>query len=245
MSSNFPSIPVYPKQYDTDRTLYLVYNTSETITTVDNHPWEATIDIVPVGSSACEIWSENGFANINGELFYYAGVSKNNYGKINQLINCVRNLGGTKTKFNKVGSEVRGFVVAEHHNQIADAILKIENFVGYNFTPDKTTLDWRIRNLAELEVIFDDFTCPDITFFYNVVSQSPTAGTIINYNIEIVGNYKNFRIDFGDGEFTTTSLSGTHTYAANTTIDPVVQISTDKCTIVQSPYERTIATQPV
>jgi len=85
MPNNFPPIPTYPKQYDNDRTLFLVYNTSETLTTSDNHPWEATIDIKPVLPSSCDIWADSGFANINGELFYYAGVSKNNYGKVNQL----------------------------------------------------------------------------------------------------------------------------------------------------------------
>ena len=149
MSNNFPPIPVYPKNYDTDRTLYLVYNTSETITTSDNHPWEANIEIYPVGADENEIWANNGYANISGELFYYGGVVKNNNGKVYKLTNCTRNLGGTKTKYNYAGSEVRGFVVSEHHNQLADAIIKTQNFIGFNFTTDQTTLDWRIRNLSE------------------------------------------------------------------------------------------------
>ena len=244
MPNNFPPLPVYPNQYDSDATLYLVYNTSETVTTADNHPWEGSIDIKPVGQNDLEIWADNGFANIDGELFYYASVEKDGYGKVNKLTNCARNLGGSKTKFNHIGSEVRGFVVAQHHNQLADAIIRLENFIGYNFTPDQATLDWRIRNLAELSVIFDDYTCPDVVFFYNLVSDDPTAGTVISYSVEIEGSFNSFRIDFGDGSFTTTDLTGTHTYPANTTVDPVVQVSTTNCTIVQSPYEREVANQP-
>ena len=100
MSNNFPPIPVYPKKYDTDRTLYLVYNTSETITTSDNHPWEANIEIYPVAADENEIWANNGYANISGELFYYGGVLKNDNDKVYKLTNCTRNLGGTKTKYN-------------------------------------------------------------------------------------------------------------------------------------------------
>ena len=202
MPSNFPPTPVYPKKYDNDRTLFLVYNTSETTTTVDNHPYEESIDIKPVALGSMEIWSENGFANIDGELFYYNSVEKDGNGKIDKFKNCVRNLGGNKTKFNYSGSEVRGFVIAEHHNQLVDAIIKIENFIGYNFTPDRESLDWRIRNLSELAVIFDDFTCPDVTFFFSIVSTDPTIGTVANYNVDVVGSFKNFRIDFGDGSFT-------------------------------------------
>jgi hypothetical protein len=54
-------------------------------------------------------------------------------GKVNKLKRCCRNLGGKKTKANPAGIEVRGFVIAEHHNQIADAIISLENFVGKNF----------------------------------------------------------------------------------------------------------------
>ena len=48
MASFFPPLPVYPKNYDSDYTLFLVYNTAETVTTADNAPWADEIDIVPV-----------------------------------------------------------------------------------------------------------------------------------------------------------------------------------------------------
>src|SRR5581483_1984071 len=123
MASGFPPVPVYPAGYDDDRTLYLVYNTSETVTTADNAPWSEEIPIKPVAFDADEIWATNGFANIDGELFYYDSVGFDNNGKINKLKRCARNLGGTHTHFNPQGSEVRGFVIAEHHNQIVEAIL--------------------------------------------------------------------------------------------------------------------------
>ena len=244
MASNFPPVPIYPKNYDSDYTLFLVYNTSETVTTTDNLPWSEEISIKAVDPDKAEIWADNGFANIEGELFYYDSVGKNDYGKVNKLKKCVRNLGNKKTKHNKAGSEVRGYVVAEHHNQLVDAILKIEDFIGENFTTEQATLDWRIRNLQSLEVIFDDFTCPDVTFFLFVEEDSPSAGTLVSYNIQINGSYTGFRLDFGDGGYTTSNTNGTYRYAPSAKVDPVVTVTTEKCTIVQTPIERNESTEP-
>ena len=244
MSTFFPPKPAYPKNYDSDRTLYLVFNTSETVTTEANNPWSDEISIKPVAQDKNEIWADNGFANIEGELFYYDSVEKNEYGKINKLKRCSRNIGGTHTKHNKSGSEVRGFVIAEHHNQIVNAILNIENFVGENFSEDQTTLDWRIRHLQALPVIFDDFTCPDISFSFYIAEDNPATGILAQYEILIEGSFSSFRLDFGDGESTNTATKGTHRYATNSTIDPVVTVTNAKCSMIQTPTTRKIATEP-
>ena len=244
MANYFPPVPAYPKGYDSKYTLFEVFNTSETITTADNSPWSAEIDIKPVGPESNEIWATNGFANIEGELFYYDSVGYDNFGKINKLKRCARNIAGTHTKLNAAGSEVRGFVIAEHHNQHVDAILAIEKFVGENFSTNKSTLDWRIRNLQQLPIIFDDHTCPQFTFNFDIVSSDPATGILAQYDVIIEGTFTNYRLEFGDGEFTTTSTNGTHRYAPNATIDPIVTISNNRCAIVQSPVERIFVTEP-
>ena len=244
MANNFPPIPVYPKNYDSDRTLFLVYNTSETITTTDNAPWSEEISIKAVAADKLEIWADNGFANIEGELFYYDSVEKDDNGKVKKFKKCIRNLGGKPTKHNKSGAEVRGYVVAEHHNQLVDAILNIEDFIGENFTDEKETLDWRIRNLQELEVIFDDFTCPDLTFFFTIEEDSPSRGILASYDIQIDGGYNGLRLDFGDGNFVTSTTTGSYRYAPNAKVDPVVTVTTDRCTLIQTPIERNATTEP-
>lgn len=240
----FPPIPVYPEAIDSDFTLFLVYNTTETKLAADNSPWSQEVPIVPVAPNKNDIWADNGFANISGELFYYDAVEKNEYGKVVKLKTCSRNIGGTPTQFNRCGTWVRSYVVAEHHNQIVDTILQIEDFVGFNFDPRIETLDWRIRNLEATPVIFDDFNCPDVNFTFNVVSVDNEAGVVADYLVELSGTFNNFRLDFGDGEFTTTVLEGSHTYALNATIDPVITISNDKCQIVQTPIERLNPQEP-
>jgi hypothetical protein len=143
MAVGFPPQPVYPKALDSDRTLFLVHNTSESRLSVDNPAWAEEVQIYPVAAGEPEIWADNGFANIDGELFYYDDVEKNSNGKVYKLKGCARNLGGSQTKFceaspppipgdpeeSKRGIWVRGYVVAEHHNQIADAIIATETFI--------------------------------------------------------------------------------------------------------------------
>jgi hypothetical protein len=243
----FPPTPVYPKGYDDDYTLYLVYNTTETKLASDNSPWAQEIQIVPAKADRPEIWADNGFGNINGELFYYDSVEKDDNGKVNKLKGCARQMGGDKTKFNKRGTWVRSYVVAEHHNQLVDAIMKTQDFIGYQFTPEQRTLDWRIRNLQALSIIFDDFSCPDINFTFNILEDDPITGVLAEYLIEITppGTISSFTLDFGDGESTSTEPSGQHRYAVNATIDPVVSASNDKCQIIQTPIERANPSEPV
>lgn len=239
----FPPQPLFPVGIDSDYTLFLVHNTTETKICQENPAWSDEIEIIPVKSGEAEIWADNGFGNISGELFYYDSVSKDANGKVYKLKECARNLGGEKTKHNISGTWIRSYVVAEHHNQLVDAIIQTEGFIGFNFDERIATLDWRIRNLEELEVVFDDFSCPDVIFNFNVTENSPTTGILSEYLIEITTTGSTgavtFRLDFGDGEFTTTELSGTHRYALNAVIDPVLTITNDKCQTIITPTSRT------
>jgi hypothetical protein len=241
----FPPIPVYPEAIDSDYTLFLVYNTTETLTTTDNPAWSQEIDIVPVGSEEREIWADNGFANISGELLYYDSVEKDVNGKVNKLKKCARNLGGERTKHNNKCTWIRSYVVAEHHNQLVDAMLRTEDFIGYNFDPRQETLDWRIRNLEALEIIFDDHQCPDIVFTFNVIEDDAVTGVLAEYLIEVnpPGLVVDVRVDFGDGQYTN-ALEGQHRYAVNAKVDPVVSVTNDTCTVIQTPIERINPEEP-
>lgn len=242
----FPPSPVYPDAIDDDYTLFLVHNTVETKICADNAAWAQEIEILPVGADDPEIWSENGFANISGELLYYDSVERNGNGKIIKLKGCARNLGGQKTKFNPKGTWIRSYVVAEHHNQMVGAILQTQNFIGYNFDPRPQTLDWRIRNLEDLEVIFDDYSCPDVNFAFTIIEESPVTGILARFLIEISppGTINSFRLDFGDGQFTTSEYEGTHRYAVNSRVDPVLTLGNDKCQMIITPVERENPAEP-
>lgn len=235
---------LYPKAIDSDTTLYAVYNTSESTLATNNQAWSEEITIIPVDVNKNEIWALNGFLNISGELIYYDLVEKNSDGKIFKFKRCLRNFGRIQTQFNAIGTPVRGFVVAEHHKQLVDAIISVEDFVGENFSTDIATLDWRIRNLQNTPTIIDDFGCPTITLITEIVSQDNVRGTTINYEIDIVGTVDKFLLDFGDGFSTTSTQSGTHIYAPNANIDPVISATTGNCSISQTAIKRSSDTSP-
>jgi hypothetical protein len=233
MSFLFPPSPTYPVAIDSDYTLFKVYNTSESKTTVDTDAWADEIPVRPRKLDESEVWPNNGYATISGELFYFGSVQKNSNGKVCRLKKCTRQIGGRNTQFNAAGTWVRGFVIAEHHNQIANATLLAESFIGENFSEDVTTLDWRIRHLADSPFLVDDL-CPDVDFVYEVVSASPVTGTTIRYSLDIRGS-ATFNLQFGDGTFTTSQKSGTHVYSPGSTITPVLVLEGQSCQLVVSP----------
>jgi len=223
--------PVYPKFNDTDYTLYHVNNTAETVLSQNLEAWAKNIFIVPLTSWSKEIWSNNGFVTINGELIYYDAVTKDsNTGKVIVLRNCIRNIDGKKPKFAAAGTYVRGFVVAQHHNQLARSIVNIQDFIGNRNSNEKDSLSWKLNYLNNQDDTGDDATCPQITFFYDIVQPQDDATCVtIVYNATIKGNYNNFNISFGDGTFDNSNLVGTHTYAPNETIDPYLEVAGFTC----------------
>jgi hypothetical protein len=242
--SQFPPQTVYPLGIDNDYTLLLVHNTSEAMLAVNNEAWSDEVRVTPVTAEKPEIWADNGFANLEGELFYYDSVDKNADGKVYNLKRCARNMGGTGTKFAAAGKVVRGFVIAEHHNMLVEGIVGVENFVGYNLTEDQTTLDWRIRNLQATPPIFDDYGCPDVTLNFRIVSSDPSEGTLAKYDIVVRGNFTEFSLKFGDGTATSSLAAGEHRYAPNGKIDPVITIANNKCEVVQTGISRESSDQP-
>ena len=235
MKQVFPPTSQYPQNYDSDYTLLNVYNTTESILTKSAEQFDTTLYIKPVDADKPEVWADNGYATISGEVLYYENVSKDQYtSKVNGLLNCLRNIGGKSSKFNAAGTDIRGFVMAEHHNQLARAIVNTENFIGYTENPDQATVDWRVRNLAGLPQIGDDSGCPDVTFYYTTVSSSPVTGTEISYEIIINGNINSFILDFGDGTSDANSLIGTHIYPPNFVVDPVLTVVNQNCSTVVS-----------
>jgi hypothetical protein len=67
-------------------------STAETPLAQDLEVWATTIYITP--NDDRELWGDNGFVNISGELIYYNGVLKQyGTGRIYALIDCIRNVG--------------------------------------------------------------------------------------------------------------------------------------------------------
>ena len=68
--------------------------------------------------------------------------------------------------------------------------------------------------------------------------EATCEGIQAEYDVAIDGNFSEYRLDFGDGQFTNVVTSGTHTYAPATIIDPVVVVGNPNCQIIQTPPQR-------
>ena len=226
--------PVYPTSYDNDFTLFSVSNFGETVLSADLQAWATTIYIEPVLRD--EIWSSNGFCTISGELIYYSSVEVDiTSGKVIQLKNCIRNINNNGSFLNKKNTPVRQFVVAEHHNNLARAIVNLENFLASSNNQD--TLTWKLNKLASTTNLGDDSGCPQISFWYEIASVDAVTGTTISYTLNITGEYNNFTIDFGDGSTETTATVGTHSYPPKIKINPIVTVVSNFCDAVQTTSE--------
>jgi len=236
MAIGFPPQPAYPLALDSDRTLFLVFNTTESPLAENNLAWAEEIEIVPVGADELEIWADNGFANLEGELLYYDAVEKIN-GKVFKLKRIARNIGGNQTKPNPAGTVIRGMVCAEHHNQLVETVCLVEKFL-------EGLAD--CLNRLDEEICPDDHRCPEVDFSFEIDEDASNScsGTVANFDVNINGDFNIFRIDFGDGT-SSTDLSGQHTYPPNTVIDPVVTVTNDDCQVVQSSLVREQPDEPV
>lgn len=223
----FPPPPAYPLGIDNDRTLYKVYDTTEARLSVDNEPWSEILQIVPVAADKNEIWPDNGYATIEGEIFYYDSVERDINEKIYKLKGCIRNIGGEHTKWNKAGTWVRGFVMAEHHNQIVEAAINLEDYV------DQITV--KAQLLYQEPDCVDDHNCANVTFSFkhNDTLSGSCEGEVYDYIVNIVGAYTGYQIDFGDGN-SSTNLNGQYTYAPNAVVNPIVTVTNNNCTTVQA-----------
>jgi len=307
MATGFPPQPSFPIAIDSDKTLFLVYNTSEAKTTRESSAWEEELEIQPVNACEPEIWADNGFANISGEIFYYDSVEKTSVvgsgavlgnvevdqkgslvsisvinggqdycdphvsvrgsgrgakvkaivsngavtkieidqpgfgynsnttlfefeGKVFKLKRCCRSIGGKPTRFNPSGTWVRGFVMAEHHNQLVDAAIATEKYI--------LDLDEKITKLEEQPICIDDAYCVDALLETSFSTPSECEGVEMQYVITVTGAFNSFTLDFGDGQSTTSAQSGSHIYPPGAKIDPVITVVSDNCTVIQTPVNR-------
>lgn len=239
----YPSV-AYPFAVDDDHTLFRVFNNTQSVLTSPLHDDSTKIEIKPQSANDAEIWPENGFVSLPGELVYYDDVEKNENGKVCKLIKCQRAVEGV-AKYNNINTPVFGNVVAQHHNQLVEAIIEIEKTIGElsdlinepsnSRQTASFTMHTAMNSMLHFAPVGDD-TCPDVEFKLN--SEVPVPGGIeAEFCVRIFpwNASWSYSLDFGDGESTTTEFSGTHTWASGGPYTPKVTLVTPRCTIVQQP----------
>ena len=237
----------FPKEYDGEDNLFRAVDSLQSQLSEHLKVSDTIIHLLPQ-KKKLEDWPASGFATIGKELVYYKNVIKNSNDRVVALSDVQRNIDENgEDHILPKGTRVVANVVSQHHNFLSQAIINTEDFIGFQFDPRPETLDWRIRNLAELDLLRDDHGCPDVDFRWNLGESTAQGGIIARYDIQIqqtgTGGIT-FQLSFGDGQLTRTNLSGEHVYAPNATIDPVLRIGNRLCETVITPITRENPLEP-
>jgi hypothetical protein len=213
---------MFPQSIDDISSLYEVFNTSEAKLIQDFVIQDDILYIKPREWNEPRRWSHNGgFINIEGELIYYKDVNVENspnppttgstfsffedptisadikaeYQRVIAFKNLVRisGFGTTGIRSHFVGEWVRGYVMAEHHNALRQAILGIETLIGIDNSTDHTSVDYRLRDLADLNVEKDDTNCPYGIYWYKILEDNESSQTV-QFFINIIGDYDSFSL---------------------------------------------------
>jgi hypothetical protein len=237
--------PVYPFALDSDQTLFRVNNGTQSVL-VNTITEDATsLQIIPTKANDLEIWPDNGFATLVGELIYYDAVDKDENGKVFRLKRLSRAVEGIP-KSHSAGTPIYGYAVAQHHNQLVDAIVEIEKTIGdladivrnepvQGFGAEigyVASLHAAMNSMKALSAAPDD-TCPDIDFQINSNVPVP-GGTQAEFCVRIFPwDFSwTYELDFGDGSITTDEFSGVHQWNSGGPYTPRVTVITPRCTLV-------------
>ena len=256
--------PRFPEALDDDSTLFSVFNNSESILTKNFFLEDESIYIEPREFSDPEIWAkENGILNLEGEIIFYEktitennpnppapidsrytffddpNISKEEKDKERRVIAFTklrRGLGSVSPRIHLSGEWVRGYVMAEHHNALRQAIIGIESLIGIDNSTDKRSLDFRLRDLEELSVEQDDFDCPYGIFWYETIEKTNTTEKV-QFHISIIGEFDRFEfLPEENATIITNDLNPIYTYSINSSIQATLKVFKGErcCSIVTS-----------
>ncbi len=219
MTNSF-SFPKFPDKIDTNTELYNVFNTSESLLSSNFSVDDSVIYIVPREWSSPEIWDKNsGILNIEGELVHYSKTiteeypypppaidlnfryfddpniteeEKNKYRRVIAFTDLTHGFNWTPSRLHLKGEWVRGYVMAEHHNALALAVLGCESLIGIDNSSDHNSLDYKLRDLQNLVDNIDDEECPYGIFWYEIIDTVGMSKTV-QFHISIIGDYESFK----------------------------------------------------
>ena len=192
----------FPDALDDRHNLYFVKNNSETFLRQT-----LTINGKKIIVDSTETFPDDGILRVgppageagNAELIYYGSKSGTIFSDL------IRGFAGSRQTQWTSGAYVTGGVMAEHHNAIKDAVLKIEDRIGTKDNPSSTSINGILKELETR------FLAPKALFRGFPLKGKPN----LNVRFQNMSDCDAIRFlwDFGDG---TTSLekSPNHIYRA-------------------------------
>jgi hypothetical protein len=193
-------LSLYPEVKDTKASLYEVKNLS--ITSLRQSLTFNSKFVIVDDTSA---FPANGILHIGkqpgspgaGELIWYSSKTATVFKDL------IRGFAGSRQSYWPAGAPVTSGVMAEHHNAVKDAILKIERNLGLSKFPNAASLN---GILAAQE---NRFLAPRPVFRGSPIKGSPPLK--VRFQNFTTGSPLRFLWDFGDGS-TSVERSPIHTY---------------------------------
>lgn len=192
-------LSLFPQLIDDKKSLYLAVNNAET-----KLSQSLTYNGKNLVVESTEKFPANGLIklynkekNDNYEIIYYDNRNSTTF------LNLHRGFAGSKRSDWPSGTMVAASVMAEHHNSIKDAIIKIQKFIGKKENPDSDSLNNKLKSLENKHL------SPKPNFrAYPTKGSPPLTIKFQNFsNNEAI----RFLWDFGDGT-TSTEKNPSHTY---------------------------------
>lgn len=191
------NLSIFPKAIDSENTLFRASNNVQT--KVRNHISLASKYIIAEDASA---FPETGLLRLsdpaggNAEIVFYGRKIGNQFHWLQ------RAYGGTAHGNWPIDSIISLPVMAEHHNALKDAVLKIQEKIGH-VNPEPDSLHGIIRSLEQR------WLTPKSSF--KAYPTIAATGTNIRFQNFSIGHKLRYLWDFGDGS-TSTEKSPFHTY---------------------------------
>lgn len=190
-------LSVFPAALDSKLTLFEAVNNAETTL---KHGLTVLAKYILVEDASS--FPENGILKITSEMgesetIFYGKKIGNQFHLLN------RGVDSTKHGPWDAGCRVTCPVMADHHNALKDAIIKIQKKVGLNNNPDVDSLS------GELRVLEQRWLSPKTNF--QSYPQDGNAPLTVRFQNFSSGHALKFLWDFGDGT-TSVDKNPTHTY---------------------------------
>lgn len=134
----------------------------------------------------------------NSELVYYGGRTNTIFTDL------IRGFAASRQTTWNAGTFVTNAVMAEHHNAIKDAIIKIERYLGIKTNPDSSSLNGIITQLENA------YLAPKPQF--RAFPRAGAPGLKVRFQNLSGGHTIRYLWDFGDGTHSI-ERNPTHTYA--------------------------------
>jgi PKD repeat protein len=192
-------LSLYPQLIDDPKSLYEATNNAETkLKQSLNYNGKNIVveDTSMFPSSGILRIGEKG-KDSNFELIYYDNKNSSTF------FNLVRGFAGSKRENWPLGAYISNSVMAEHHNSLKDALLKLESYIGTSKNPDLDSLNGILKNLE------NKYLAPRPAFKAFPLKGIPP----LTVRFQNFSNSESIRFlwDFGDGSISS-EKNPTHTY---------------------------------